>query len=135
MGQQQLLLIVLALIAVGVAIAVGFQIYDETHRESAIDFMTKDLSNIAGLAISYYRTPVELGGGSQSFTGGSSQFKIPSQLDTLNDRTYAINSISDNSIELVGKSLDLRTGTDGTRGVIVYVQLDSKGITNFRIEN
>ena len=135
MGQQQLLLIVLVMIAVGVAILVGFQIYDETHREAAIDFMTKDLTNLAGIAMNHYRTPVELGGGGQSFTGGSGNWDVPTPLKELNDRQYEVNTISSNSLTLVGKSMDERTGEDGSEGVQVYVELNQNGITNFRIEN
>ena len=48
------------MIAVGVAILTGFQIYDQTHRESAIDTMTKDIVNLASITINYYRTPGSL---------------------------------------------------------------------------
>ena len=134
MGQQQLLLIVLVMIAVGVAILVGFQIYDQTHRESAIDTMTKDLVNLASIAMNYYRTPTDLGGGGQSFTG-SADWEVPLNLTKLNDRNYEVHSVTSEKVEIVGKSSDLRTGSNGTEGVLVYVELDRNGVTGFRIEN
>jgi len=134
MGQQQLLLIVVVMIAVGAAILVGFQIYDQTHREAAIDTMTKDLVNLAGMAMNYYRTPIAIGGGGQSFTGGVS-WDVPDNLAAHNDRIYAVSAITDSEIELVGKSTDLRTGNNGSEGVIVYIEIDKEGVNEFRIEN
>ena len=67
MGQQQLLLIVLGVIIVGVAIAVGVTQF----RSSAIDFnrqaVISDLTNFAAKAQRFYRTPTTLAGGGQDF--------------------------------------------------------------------
>ena len=139
MGQQQLLLIVLVLIAIGAAILVGMQVFDETNREVAIDTITKDLVNLGTIAMNYYRTPVEMGGGSQSFRasskGGNGNWIVPPNLDSLDNRTYTVNSISDKSIEILGQSQDEKTGLDNTEGVKVYVELNNNGVTGFRIEN
>ncbi len=139
MGQQQLLLIVLVLIMVGLSIVVGMQLYDQSIRDSAIDNLTKDLVHLGSLAMNYYRTPSELGGGGQSFkassTGGTSVWDVPAQLDSLDDRTYTITAITDNSMEIMGKSENISTGFNNNDGVQVYVELDKNGVTNFRIEN
>ncbi len=39
------------------------------------------------------------------------------------------------AVELLGVSLDERTGENGEVGVAVYVELNQNGITKFRIEN
>lgn len=137
MGQQQLLLIVLVMIVVGTAFLVGFQIFDETNRSTAIDNLSKDLNYLGSLAMSYYRTPVPLGGGGRSFNGGSTgnEWNVPAQLDSLDDRTYTITEIGPNSMEIMGQSENEDTGENDTEGVQVFVQLDPDGITNFRIEN
>jgi len=79
MGQQQLLLIVLGIIIVGIAIAVGVT----TFRSSAVDAnraqVISDLNNLAAKAQRYYRTPGSMGGGGQDFLN----FAI-SALDTGN---------------------------------------------------
>lgn len=134
MGQQQLLLVVLVMIAVGAAILVGFQVYDETNRETAIDTMTKDLVHLSTLAMNFYRTPVEMGGGGKSFSGGSG-WVVPPNLDTLDNRFYEVSSIGQNTVEISGKSIDEKTGLNGSEGVIVYVELNKDGVTGFRIEN
>jgi hypothetical protein len=136
MGQQQLLLIVLVMIMVGASILVGLQIYDANYREASIDTIKKDLLYLSTLAISYYRTPVEYGGGGQSFSnGGNYQWSVPNELDSLDNRTYAVNTISDNAVELVGQSSEIATGEDGTEGVKVYIAFDEYRVTDMRVEN
>lgn len=135
MGQQQLLLIVLVMILVGTAILVGFQIYDQSNRETAIDTISKDLVNLAADAMNYYRKPVTLGGGGLSFVDSESQWNVPPNLDTLDNRVYEINTISANDLEIKGSSIDVETGLNGTNGVYVYITLNNEGVTGFRIEN
>ncbi len=69
MGQQQLLLIVLGIIIVGIAIAVGVTMFQssavDTNRQSVIS----DMANLAAKAQRFYRTPTQLGGGAQDFNG------------------------------------------------------------------
>ena len=105
MGQQQLLLIVLVMILVGAAILVGMQVYDESNRETAITTMSKDLVNLSSIALNYYRTPIELGGGGQSFTTSTSNgnWKVPENLDTLDNRAYSVSSINSNTVEILGQ--------------------------------
>ncbi len=67
MGQQQLLLIVLGIIIVGIAIAVGISMFKSSAVDANRSAIAGDLANLASKAQRYYRTPVELGGGGQSF--------------------------------------------------------------------
>jgi hypothetical protein len=69
MGQQQLLLIVLGIIIVGIAIAVGMSIMGSSRSETNRDAVVNDLLNLGRKAQSYYRTPAQMGGGSQNFQG------------------------------------------------------------------
>ena len=137
MGQQQLLLIVLVMILVGAAILVGMQIYDESNRETAITTMSKDLVNLSSIALNFYRTPTDLGGGGQSFTNSkaNSNWKVPENLDTLDNRAYSVYSINSNSVEILGQSIDEKTGLNGTEGVKVYISLNKFGVEGVRIEN
>lgn len=135
MGQQQLLLIVLVMILVGAAILVGFQIYDQSNRETAIDTISKDLVSLASDAMNYYRKPVTLGGGGLSFVASDRQWSVPPNLDTLDNRVYVVNTISANDLEIKGSSIDVETGLNGTNGVNVYISLNNEGVTGIRIEN
>ena len=67
MGQQQLLLIVLGIIIVGIAIAVGVNMFQQSAVDTNRQSMISDLTNLAAKAQRYYRTPQELGGGAQNF--------------------------------------------------------------------
>lgn len=79
MGQQQLLLIVLGIIIVGIAIAVGVNMFQQSAVDTNRQAVISDLTNLAAKAQRYYRTPHELGGGSQNFQG----FEL-GRLDTAN---------------------------------------------------
>lgn len=79
MGQQQLLLIVLGIIIVGIAIAVGVNMFQQSAVDSNRQNVISDLSNLGAKAQRFYRTPTELGGGAQSFA----RFKL-GRLDTAN---------------------------------------------------
>jgi len=69
MGQQQLLLIVLGVIIVGIAIAVGISMFKSNSQSSNRDALVNDLNNLAAQAQQYYRKPTSMGGGAQKFDG------------------------------------------------------------------
>lgn len=74
MGQQQLLLLVLGIILVGVAVAVGLQMFSSSAVDANRDMVTLDLTNLATKAQTYYKKPQTMGGGSrnyQNFTLGT----------------------------------------------------------------
>lgn len=62
MGTQQILLIVLSVIIVGAAIAVGITMFTTQAVNSARQAVISDMNNLAAQALQYYRTPVNLGG-------------------------------------------------------------------------
>ena len=69
MGQQQLLLIVLGVIIVGIAIAVGISMFKSNAQSSNRDQVINDLNNLAAKAQQYFRKPLSMAGGGQSFAG------------------------------------------------------------------
>src|ERR1035437_1779964 len=77
MGQQQLLLIVLGVIIVGIAVVVGINVFTASAASANRDAITADLTNLAAMAQQFYRKPVALGGGGNTFTG----FAIPASLN------------------------------------------------------
>jgi Tfp pilus assembly protein PilE len=68
-GQQQLLLLVLAVIIVGVSIVVGIGIFQKHAEKSNIDMVVNELIEMGSLAHQYYYKPSMMGGGDQKFTG------------------------------------------------------------------
>jgi hypothetical protein len=69
MGQQQLLVIVVGVVVVGVALAVGFFMFRDSATASNRDALSNDLANLASGAQKYYRLPKALGGGQLTFDG------------------------------------------------------------------
>jgi Tfp pilus assembly protein PilE len=69
MGQQQLLLIILGVIVVGIAVAVGITMFQDNAVSANRDAVTNDLVNLAARAQEFYRRPTNLGGGNNSFVG------------------------------------------------------------------
>ena len=63
MGQQQLLLIILGVIVVGIAVAVGITMFSDSSINANRDALASDLVNMASRAQQYYRRPTALGGG------------------------------------------------------------------------
>ena len=78
MGQQQLLLIVLGVIVVGIAVVVGINLFNANAVSSNRDGVVSDLNNLGAMAQQYYKKPASMGGGGNTFTG----WTVPSQLDT-----------------------------------------------------
>ena len=69
MGQQQLLLIVLGVIIVGIAVVVGINLFNANAEESTKDTMVSEGTNLGAMAQQYFKKPVALGGGGNSFAG------------------------------------------------------------------
>ena len=85
MGNQQLLLIILGVIVVGVAIGVGMELFAGTSIGSNRDAIINDLMNLGQYAYRYKLTPVPYGGGGRSYTG----FNIPGKLADNDNAGYA----------------------------------------------
>ncbi|MDR3502099.1 MULTISPECIES: hypothetical protein, partial [Bacteria] len=84
MGQQQLLLIVLGVIVVGIAVVVGINLFTANAVSSNRDGVVADLNNLGAMAQQYYRKPSSMGGGGNTFTG----WVIPTKTDTTPNGTY-----------------------------------------------
>ena len=69
MGQQQLLLIVLSVIIVGIAVVVGINMFGASAASANLEAVTSDLLNLAARAQQYYVKPAGMGGGGNSFSG------------------------------------------------------------------
>lgn len=68
MGQQQLLMVVLSMVLVGVAIVVGMTMVQVNAMEHTRATLTQDLLHFAGKARGYYWRPSYLGGAHRDFT-------------------------------------------------------------------
>lgn len=91
MGQQQLLLIVLGVIIVGIAVVVGISLFTSSSLEANKDAVVSDCVNLASMAQQYYRKPTQMGGGGNSFAG----WTIPAALADNANGTYEITTPGD----------------------------------------
>jgi len=67
MGQQQLLLVILVTIIVGIATVVAINTFGAAADSANLDAVRQDVALIAASAQSYYIKPPMLGGGGRSF--------------------------------------------------------------------
>jgi len=107
MGQQQLLMIVLAIIIVGLAIAVSISLFRSNAIEGKRDILIEETSSLAVMAIQYYKKPVPFGGGGRSFVG----WAIPGQLQATDVGNYSADIFQD-SVVITGTGTEVVTGTD-----------------------
>lgn len=92
MGQQQLLLIILGVIIVGIAIAVGLSLFSAQSIQSNKDAIINDLNNIAAQAYQFRIRPASMAGGNGSYSG----FAIPNKMATNANATYTSTATADN---------------------------------------
>ncbi|MEM1114933.1 MAG: hypothetical protein AAF845_01085 [Bacteroidota bacterium] len=69
MGQQQLLLLVLGIVIVGLAVVVGIQAFGENQKKANADALVNDGVRIASDAQAWALKPTAFGGGNGAFTG------------------------------------------------------------------
>ena len=92
MGQQQLLLIVLGVIVVGIAVVVGINLFNANAEEANKDGIVSDATNLGAMAQQFYKKPASMGGGSNTFTGWDQDWVDNTGLDSTANGTYTIGS-------------------------------------------
>ncbi|MGA9117451.1 MAG: hypothetical protein WB626_11800 [Bacteroidota bacterium] len=132
MGQQQLLLIILGVIVVGIAVAVGITMFQDNAVSANRDAVTNDLVNLAARAQQHYRRPSALGGGQGSFTaseGGTAIANITqlTSKPTNANGTYTLGTVAATSVVLTGTGTE--EGDDGSMiSVTMTVFSDSTAV-------
>lgn len=74
MGQQQLLLLVLGIVIVGLAVVVGIQAFSENQKKANADAMVNDAIRIASDLQAWKLKPTAFGGGATATNWGSVDF-------------------------------------------------------------
>lgn len=111
MGQQQLLMIVLAIIIVGIAIAISIQLFRSNAIESKRDLLIEETTSLATMAIQYYKKPQAMGGGGRSFMG----WEIPSQMVQTFNGNFMRAVVSANEVIITGTGSEAVTDTDSIK--------------------
>ena len=111
MGQQQLLMIVLAIIIVGLAIAISVQLFRSNAIESKRDLLIEETTSLATMAVQYYKKPQTMGGGGRSFMG----WEIPSQMVQTFNGNFMRADVSANEVIIIGTGSEVVTGNDSIK--------------------
>ncbi len=108
MGQQQLLLIVLGVIIVGIAILVGTILFRSNNQSSNRDQVISDLERLGVLAEQFYKKPASMAGGADNFKN----FAL-SATDTGNaDGSFKVSTSPPNDADpMTGSTAPITTST------------------------
>ena len=117
MGQQQLLLIVLVMIIVGIAVVFSITLFRQKAIDSKRDLLINECGNLAMDAMKYYKKPSNLGGGGNTFVGWS----IPDIIITTATGNYSATIFRD-SVLIIGMGNEVTNGTDSVKVQISVYQ-------------
>jgi len=142
MGQQQLLLLVLGVIIVGIAVAVGINMFSSASVDAGRDAITSNVAHLASKAQQHFKKPNTMGGGNNNFIG----FALSVMDQEINGDSYRCGSAAQttlgttapaataanttvtaalDTLYIVGYGKDL--GRDNTNLVQVYSRVISTG--------
>lgn len=108
MGQQQLLLILLGIVVIAIAVAMGISLFRAHAISSKRDILTNETIDMAAQAIGYYKRAREFGGGGKSFIG----WQIPPQLQNTVNGSYVIDAINKDEVVIIATGTEVVTGSD-----------------------
>lgn len=111
MGTQQLLMIILGMIVIAVAIAVGISLYRANAIDQKRNYVIAECINLAAMAQQYYLKPANYGGGGNSFTN----WEIPDELVTTANGRYEITNSSAQEIIILGTGNEVVSGNDSVK--------------------
>src|SRR5512137_1525571 len=101
MGQQQLLLVIVGVIIVGLAIAVGIGLFSAQSIANNRDAMMHDLNMIAQSAYQFRISIRRLGGGEGSYSG----YVIPQPMTENSNGRYSVLDKQVNTVKVKGVSV------------------------------
>ena len=113
MGQQQLLLVILVTIIVGIATVVAINTFGSAADSANLDAVRQDMASIAASAQGFYMKPDALAGGGQDFSGM-----------TFDDITFGGDIVSDKIAENSNGSYKLGPGASGEISLTAYPSSD-----------
>ena len=130
MGQQQLLLIVLGVIIVGIAVVVGINVFTASSLNANNDAVISDLQTIGAMAQQYYRKPGAMGGGGNTFTG----FEISPALESTANGTYSA-SVAAQLVVLTGTGTAKLADGETALSVVYRVTADSNYVFSTNVND
>lgn len=148
MGQQQLLLIVLGVIIVGISVAVGINMFSSSAVDANRDAVTADLAHLGSKAQQHFKKPTTMGGGGGEFDGftlgaldsanTNGNYRLTTAAATAATKaanataavavgaTTIAATANATTIYIIGYGTE--TGRDGTNLTQAYAEINSTGI-------
>jgi hypothetical protein len=125
MGQQQLLLLILAAVIVGVTILLGINLFSQNAAEANQAAVLQDILNIAGRAQAWYKRPAQMGGGGRTFAGISlAAINLPA---ANANGSYLLSGASGTAVTITGTGVEDGNGDGSPLQVVVSVGVDTVG--------
>lgn len=119
MGQQQLLLIMLTVILIGVALAVGLNLFTANAIEQKRNEIINECTLLASEAQLYYRRPKVYGGGGKSFLG----WTVPPQYQVTEAGYLIAADIKTDEVTITGTGNEIANGTDSIKVQVIVTPL------------
>ena len=128
MGTQQILLIVLSVIIVGIAVAVGITMFNTQAQNANRQALVADANNFATQMIAYYKTPTSHGGGGRTFEASMDTLEVwlgftSGGVYSNDNGTYTLTRTNASTIQIVGTGTE--KGNDGTNNTKITATLDA----------
>jgi len=128
MGTQQILLIVLSVIIVGIAVAVGITMFNTQAQNANRQALVADANNFASQMIAYYKTPTSHGGGGRAFEASMDTLEVwlgftSGGVYSNDNGTYTLTRTNASTIQIVGTGTE--KGNDGTNNTKITATLDA----------
>jgi len=119
MGTQQLLLIAVGVVLIGIMVAIGIFMFKDQSSATNRDQVSNDLVNLAAQAQKYYRRPATLGGGSSSF-GGLTLGRLTSKpINANGEYTLTPDPAPGGAVSITITGEGTETGNDGENPVMM----------------
>ncbi len=122
MGSQQLLLIIVGVLMIGLSIAIGITLFSDSAAASNRDAVGTDLESHASKAQVFYRRPKSMGGGGSSFVG----FTLTEQSAKNHNGEYDVSGATSSSVTIQGTGHEI--GYDRSTPVMVAITVTPDSI-------
>jgi hypothetical protein len=119
-GSQQLLLIILGTVIVGIAVTVGISLFIDHSSATNRDAISNDLVHAASIAQMYRKKPAVQGGGGGSFVGFDLRVVFKEMKNT--NGTYSVFGAPTDSLIII-EGLGTQPGYDNTKLVKVSIKV------------
>ena len=131
MGQQQLLLLTLAAILVGIGVLLGINMFQENAAQANLDAVIQRSLTLGSQAQAWYKRPVAMGGGGQNFTGFDlTDLGFASANDSTSDGEFIVTGTTPTTCTILGTGVEDLDGVAGNLTVEVTVSGTGASVTN-----